>query len=142
MNSKVLVGLQFLSVGVILIPKPSLTISSFWWVFPLIALLTTLWIFTHNKLGNFNIVPEIRDDAKLIVTGPYRFVRHPMYSALIFFMLGILLWHFNWVNLLFFALMIAAVALKAFKEEALWHDHHDGYAAYKSSTKMVIPFIL
>jgi len=88
-NSKILVSIQFLMIFAILIPKKSIQITSFWWVLPLISTVIALWIFTHNRVGNFNITPEIRKDAKLIVTGPYRFVRHPMYSALILFMLGV-----------------------------------------------------
>ena len=142
MNSKFLVAVQFLSVGVISIPKESIMIIPFWWILLLVATVTALWIFTHNKLGNFNVVPEIREKAKLIVTGPYKYVRHPMYSSLILFMLGVILWHFNWVNVVSLFIMIVAVALKAFKEESLWQNHHDGYIDYQKTTKMIIPFIL
>ncbi|HIP47005.1 MAG TPA: isoprenylcysteine carboxylmethyltransferase family protein [Campylobacterales bacterium] len=142
MNSRVLVGIQFLTIFVIMIPKASVMISSFWWVCLLIATVMALWIFTHNRVGNFNVVPEIRDNAKLIVTGPYRFVRHPMYSALILFMLGIILWHFNWVNVLCLSIMIAVISLKSFREERLWSSYHKDYLDYKARTKMIIPFIL
>jgi len=141
-NSRVLVGIQFFSIGIIMIPKQTILVTSFWWVLLLLAIVITLWIFTHNKVGNFNIVPEIRENATLVVTGPYHFVRHPMYSALILFMLGIVLWHFNWVNALFLSIMIVAVALKAFKEEGLWSNHHKDYLEYRVKTKMIIPFIL
>ena len=142
MNSRILVGIQFLAIALIMIPKPSIMITSLWWVCLLIATFTALWIFTHNKVGNFNIVPEIRNNAKLIVTGPYRFVRHPMYSSLILFMLGVVLWHFHWMNVLLLSIMIVAVAMKAFKEEKLWDRHDSAYEAYKKRTKMIIPFVL
>jgi len=137
-----LVLVQFISVGVILYPKKTVTLMPFWWILLLIATVTALWIFTHNKIGNFNIVPEIKDEAKLIVTGPYKFVRHPMYSSLILFMLGVVLWHFNWINLLFVTIMSIAVILKAFKEEKLWHVNDATYEAYKKRTTMIIPFLL
>ncbi len=142
MNSLVLVGIQFLAIFVIMIPKSSIMIIPFWWVLLCIATVTALWIFAHNRVGNFNVVPEIRDNAKLIVTGPYRYVRHPMYSSLILFVLGIVLWHFNVINVLALCIMIVAVSLKAFKEEKLWSNHHEDYLAYKKRTKMIIPFIL
>ena len=142
MNSRVLVAIQFLCIFLIMIPKSSIMITPFWWALSLIATMTALWIFTHNRVGNFNVVPEIRENAKLIITGPYRYVRHPMYSALILFMVGILLWHFNIINLLLLAIMIVAVAMKAFKEEKLWSNYHEDYLAYKETTKIIIPFIL
>jgi protein-S-isoprenylcysteine O-methyltransferase Ste14 len=141
-NSKFLVLVQFISIGVILYPKKTVTLMPFWWILLLIATVTVLWIFTHNKIGNFNIVPEIKDEAKLIVTGPYKFVRHPMYSSLILFMLGVVLWHFNWINLLALTIMSIAVILKAFKEEKLWHVNDATYEAYKKRTTMIIPFLL
>ncbi len=116
-------------------------IISWWWIFPLVATIIALWIFAHNRLGNFNVVPEIRKHAKLIITGPYRFVRHPMYSSLILFMIGIILWHFSVINLFLLLIMIVAVALKARKEERLWHAHDSAYERYKKNTKMIIPFI-
>jgi protein-S-isoprenylcysteine O-methyltransferase Ste14 len=141
MNSKVLVALQFLSIAVIMIPKQSMMITPFWWLFLLVAAVVAVWIFMHNKLGNFNVVPEIREQAKLVVTGPYRYVRHPMYSTLILFMFGVVLWHFSWINILALSIMIVAVVLKALREEGLWHLHHDDYADYKNRTKMILPFI-
>jgi protein-S-isoprenylcysteine O-methyltransferase Ste14 len=112
-----------------------------WWILLVISAVTALWIFTHNKVGNFNIVPEIKDNAKLIITGPYKFIRHPMYSSLILFIFGIVLWKFSFVNLLMFFVMSLAIFVKAYREEKLWHRRDDAYLEYKKQTKMIIPFI-
>ena len=141
-NSKILVSIQFLMIFAILIPKKSIQITSFWWVLPLTATMIALWIFTHNRVGNFNITPEIRKNAKLIVTGPYRFVRHPMYSSLILFMVGVVLHWFSFLNVVFFIIMTIALSFKAFREEKLWHVNDDSYADYKKRTTMIIPYIL
>ena len=141
-SSKILVGIQFVSIALIMIPKPTIMIVSFWWVFPLLGLGLSLWIFKHNRLGNFNIVPEIKTDASLVTSGPYRWVRHPMYSALILSIWGVVLWHFCWMNLLLFTIMIAAVSAKASKEERLWLARDVAYADYKARSKMLIPFVL
>jgi protein-S-isoprenylcysteine O-methyltransferase Ste14 len=57
-------------------------------------------------------------------------------------MLGVVLWHFNWINLLALTIMSMAVILKAFKEEKLWHVNDATYEAYKKRTTMIIPFLL
>jgi protein-S-isoprenylcysteine O-methyltransferase Ste14 len=142
MKSSYLVAIQFISIFIILIPKSSVMILSFWWVLLVIATITALWIFTHNRVGNFNIVPEIKENAKLIVTGPYKYVRHPMYSSLILFMLGVILHNFNIINLLSLFVLIGAVSAKAFREESLWHLNDSDYEEYKKGTKMIIPFLL
>jgi protein-S-isoprenylcysteine O-methyltransferase Ste14 len=140
-NSKLLVPIQFISIFLILLPKQSTVFVKFWWLLPLIAVFTALWIFTHNKVGNFNIVPEIRENASLVVTGPYKYVRHPMYSSLILFMVGIVLWKFCILNVVFLSMMIMAVFIKAYKEEKLWLRSDEAYKSYKISTKMVVPFL-
>ena len=142
MNSKILVALQFVLIGLVLIPKQTVTFCPFWWFFILVSTAVAIWTFMHNRLGNFNIVPDIKEHAKLITTGPYRFIRHPMYSSLFFGMLGVVCYLSHWVNWLFLALLVVVLYLKASKEERLWCDHHEGYSCYKEHSKYFIPFIL
>lgn len=47
-----------------------------------------LWAIGVNRPGNFNVRPVPRPGATLVTTGPYRFVRHPMYSSLLLAGLG------------------------------------------------------
>lgn len=42
-----------------------------------------LWAIAANRPGNFNVRPVPKPGAALITSGPYRFVRHPMYGALL-----------------------------------------------------------
>src|SRR4029450_4206361 len=48
-----------------------------------------IWAVTANRPGNFNIRPEPKSGGQLVQTGPYRYLRHPMYSALMVAMLGL-----------------------------------------------------
>jgi len=141
LESRFLVFLQFASITWIVISRSSKEIFEYWWIFVLIASIFSIWIFLHNRLGNFNITPEIKDNAKLIQSGPYRYIRHPMYFALIFGVFGLLLKFFSYINLIAFFLLILAVTLKAKKEERLWLQHHSEYEEYLQNTKMIIPFI-
>ncbi len=140
-DSRILVALQFGSAICMLVPSENQQIFAYWWVFCVASILFSLWIFIHNRVGNFNIVPEIKQNAELIRSGPYRWIRHPMYFALLLFFLGILLGYFNLGNLFCFAILITAALLKAIKEEQLWLAHHPEYKHYLSQTKRIIPFI-
>ncbi len=142
MYSKFLVALQFVFIGVIFLPKDSERFCPFWWVFILSSGAVAIWTFGHNRLGNFNIVPDIKEDAKLITTGPYRYIRHPMYSSLFFGMLGVVCYLSHWLNWIFLLLLVVVLYLKASREERLWCDHHNEYNCYKENSKYFIPFIL
>ncbi len=137
-----LVFLQFLLVGLILFPKDTAPSCPFWWIFLLTSAAVTIWTFTHNRFGNFNIVPDIKKDAKLITTGPYRYIRHPMYSSLFFGMAGVVCYFSHRLNWLFLALLVIVLYLKASKEERLWSEHHEEYERYQKTSKYFIPFIL
>ena len=142
MYSRLLVFLQFLLIALVLLPKKSTPLCPFWWLFIVVSGAVTVWTFRHNRLGNFNVVPDIKEDAKLITTGPYRYIRHPMYSALFFGMLGVVCYLSHWINWLLLGMLVIVLTLKARREERLWCDHHDGYACYKEGTKLFIPFVL
>jgi protein-S-isoprenylcysteine O-methyltransferase Ste14 len=80
-------------------------------------------------------------DPELVTTGPYRYVRHPIYSGIIFGMIGTAIA----ISLSWF---VAVVLLGAYfiysatvEERNLAHHFPATYPAYKRSTKMLIPFI-
>jgi len=99
------------------------------------------WALAHNRLGNFNIRPDIRHGCDMVDGGPYRYVRHPMYTSVLGMMLGVLVGTPTVPELLLFAALLAVLSAKARKEERLWCDHHPGYAAYRTRTRMFVPFL-
>lgn len=101
-----------------------------------------VWALAHNRLGNFNIRPDIKHGCEMVEGGPYRLVRHPMYTSVLGMMLGVLTGTPTWPELFLFALLITVLAVKARREERLWCDHHPRYADYRARTRMFIPFIL
>jgi protein-S-isoprenylcysteine O-methyltransferase Ste14 len=105
-----------------------------------------LWLFrrTHKELGkNWSITLEIRDNHKLVDSGPYALVRHPMYSSFLLLALGQIFLLPNWVagfaGLLGFATLFF---LRVRKEERMMLETFgSSYGDYMKMTKRVIPYL-
>jgi protein-S-isoprenylcysteine O-methyltransferase Ste14 len=83
-----------------------------------------------------------RTEPELVTSGPYRFVRHPIYSGLLLAVLGTALAvSLYWLIALSF--LVAYFTYSATVEERLLTTSFPGeYARYKAHTKMLIPFVL
>jgi protein-S-isoprenylcysteine O-methyltransferase Ste14 len=103
-----------------------------------------LWLFywSHADLGaNWSITLEVREQHRLITTGVYRRIRHPMYSALVLYSVGQALVVPNWVagpsNLIALAVVLA-LRVRA-EEQMMVQEFGDEYAAYTARTKRLVP---
>ena len=139
---KFLVFLQFALIGLMLIFSHGVLHS-----FPamLIFLLGAgigLWAISHHKRGNFNIQPKLKEGCTLVTSGAYNYIRHPMYTSVIFMMLGVLVSTPVLLEFLFFTALIFVLVLKAKREEELWCGHDKAYIEYRNRTKLFIPYIL
>ena len=101
----------------------------------------TYWARLH--LGRFwSSMPVIRVDHKLIRTGPYRFVRHPIYSGLLFGLIGTIIVVGTLVVILavFVVLMVFFWKIMA-EEKVLLEEFGDEYTQYKKEVPALIPFV-
>ena len=83
-----------------------------------------------------------KEEPELVTSGPYRLVRHPIYSGIVAAGLGTAV-ALSWYWL--FAVVLAGVYFiysATVEERYLAEQFPDRYPAYKRSTKMLIPFIL
>ncbi|MCW3476911.1 methyltransferase family protein [Limobrevibacterium gyesilva] len=78
----------------------------------------------------------------VISSGPYRYVRHPMYAGAILFFLGTPLLLGSWYGLALVPALIALIALRAVLEERMLSAELEGYAAYAARVRYrLIPLI-
>lgn len=72
-------------------------------------------VFARVNLGrNIGFVPAQR---RLVLTGPYRYVRHPIYSALFLAEACVMLESFSWVNLALSGVFLGLFVIKTLMEE-------------------------
>ena len=82
-----------------------------------------------------------KDEPELVTSGPYRLVRHPIYSGLLAAGVGTAV-ALSWIWLVAVALAGLYFIYSATVEERYLSDQlPDTYAAYKRTTKMLLPFI-
>lgn len=83
---------------------------------------------------NSYLSPTVRiqeDRGQTVVsTGPYGYVRHPMYTGILFFSLGTALLLGSWPGLLLSPILIGLIATRAVLEERMLRDELSGYDTY------------
>ena len=112
-----------------------------WLLISLLGVLLGLTTLAFNRIGNFNIHPALRKSAQLITTGPYRWVRHPMYLSVVLCLLGVALYSTHLIAWSGLAVSAGAMIGKSYIEESLLLERFEAYATYKNKTKRLIPFV-
>lgn len=98
-----------------------------------------VWARVH--LGrNWSPVPSIKEGHELVTSGPYRFVRHPIYTGMILAMIGSALSLSVWflVAVAFCILFIRRVRIE---EKLMTKQFPDQYPSYKKRTWALFPYI-
>ena len=101
-----------------------------------------LAIWARLHIGrNWGAPMTRKDEPELVTTGPYRFVRHPIYSGILVAGAGTAV-GLSWVWLLAVGLAGVYFLYSAMVEERyLTERFPDTYPSYKRSTKMLVPFL-
>lgn len=114
------------------------------WFGAAIALVgTLLFAWSHYALGkNWSSRLEIREEHRLVTEGPYAFIRHPMYAALLFISIGLGLLAANWMVAIPFPLSVLLLYLiRVPSEEAMMLEHFgEAYREYCQRTGRLLPF--
>jgi|SRR5581483_2049681 len=92
--------------------------------------------------GNWSGTVTLKKDHELIQKGPYRFVRHPMYTGILTGLLGAAMTMGQIGNFLGVALLTFAMLRKMRLEETYMRSHFGGrYVAYSQKTKKLVPYL-
>ncbi len=78
----------------------------------------------------------------LVTKGPYHFLRHPIYAAILLFLWAGFTSHASALTACATLVASAALAVRMFTEERLMVERYPEYREYAARTKRVIPFLL
>ncbi len=101
----------------------------FWWMTAWTGL--TLWGMWALR-RSFSITVEARS---LVVAGPYRWVRHPVYLGEVFTAAGVAAWRFSWANLGIFAGFAVVQLLRSRWEDAKLRRNFPAWDGFASKSR-------
>lgn len=100
------------------------------------------WSIFTAGVFNINIQPEVKPEARLITHGPFRLMRHPIYTGLMLYSIFICIDHAEgWDLWLAFFVLVINFDLKAKYEEKLLLLKFSSYVEYMRNTSRFVPFL-
>ena len=107
-----------------------------------LSILLLVWV--HHTLGtHWSTSLQLQEKHTLVTSGPYRWVRHPMYTVLFGFFVGVLLISAFWPVALLVVVSILMLYARIGKEEAMMIEQFgDAYRAYMRRTGRLLPRLI
>jgi len=104
-----------------------------------VLLLLSYYLFYLTFRENTYLSPAVRIQKergqKVVSTGPYRHVRHPMYAGFTLYVFGTALTLGSWVGVASGLLLVAAIARRAIFEESMLQRELPGYEEYMTKVR-------
>jgi isoprenylcysteine carboxyl methyltransferase (ICMT) family protein YpbQ len=101
-----------------------------------------LAVWARRHLGrNWSAQVQVKEDHALIRTGPYRRVRHPIYTGILLAFLGMAVAIGEWRGLVALLFATVSFAMKAKVEERRMLDTFPEYAGYRQESSALVPFV-
>jgi|JI10StandDraft_1071094.scaffolds.fasta_scaffold00736_15 protein-S-isoprenylcysteine O-methyltransferase Ste14 len=140
-KSYLLVFFQFSLIGILFFTSIDFNFN------PLaIALITTsilllLGAILAMQSSKLRIRPEPMAAATLITKGPYKLIRHPMYTAVLIGCTALIIHDYNLIRLVMFVSLTLVLLIKLTWEEKMLSEKFHDYNNYMKTSYRLIPFL-
>ena len=141
LKSYTLVFVQFACLAAILLTGPLLAPQPPLLALEVAAVALGVWAVLTVRLDKVQIVPDPHPDAQLVRSGPYRWIRHPMYAAVLLGALALVLAQPTPVRWGLWLILLADLLIKLHYEERLLAQHFAGYEDYQAESKRLVPYV-
>jgi len=103
---------------------------------------TALMIWARITFGrrSFHAVANPTEGG-LVTTGPYHYIRHPIYTGVCLFTTAGVAAHLSWPAVLLWAVVCSGILARVFCEERLVVARYPEYREYAAKTARMIPFL-
>lgn len=101
----------------------------------LVSTLFTMWVFRENSFAAPVVKLQAEREQRVISTGPYAHMRHPMYSGMVLFFAGVPLLLGSWLGLVTVPIFIVLFAVRIGIEERTLREGLPGYADYAARVR-------
>jgi protein-S-isoprenylcysteine O-methyltransferase Ste14 len=100
-----------------------------------------LWALASMPLHQMRIVPEVHPRGHLVRRGPYRWIRHPMYAAVLLAAGGLVATDPAPFRIAMGLALAVLLVVKLVREERLLRAAYPDYAAYQAATRRLVPWV-
>src|SRR5262245_53299196 len=99
-----------------------------------------IWARMTMGLRSFHATADPTDGG-LVTSGPYRFIRHPIYTSICLFCWAAVLAHASLSTVVLGGLVMVGAFMRMTAEERLLVQRYPGYRLYASATKRMVPHV-
>jgi protein-S-isoprenylcysteine O-methyltransferase Ste14 len=140
-KSYILVSIQFAILIALFLTTSDWRINWGAIIFLFLSVILMLWAIGTMSKSRLRVQPIPAPDAEMIIQGPYKYIRHPMYTSLLLGSVGLLVLDFTWFRLVLLIALFADLLFKLHFEEQLLIEKFTKYKDYKQVSKKLIPFM-
>jgi protein-S-isoprenylcysteine O-methyltransferase Ste14 len=140
LKSVLFVVIQLACMITIFISGNILPGSILYYALIIIFLIPGSWAVICMKF-RFNVAPDLLSGSRLVMKGPYKFIRHPMYSTVLGITLIVVIFSFSFFLAVIWLILLITLIVKLSYEENLLEKEFSLYAEYKGKSKRLIPFL-
>ena len=135
------VTVQLSSLGYIAISGPLFSRTWYGLIIEIAGITLAVWAVMIMR-RNANVAPIPKQNGRLITTGPYRFIRHPMYTAQVVAVFPLVIELNTQLRIAALSILFITLLFKLHYEEKRLVKHFgQSYSDYQKVTKKILPFI-
>jgi protein-S-isoprenylcysteine O-methyltransferase Ste14 len=133
-------GIAVMALMILIMRESILAVGNFAILVQVLAVLLMLWARYTFGRRSFHATADPTEGG-LITSGPYHYLRHPIYAAVIYFLWAGILSHISLLNVVLGVIATIGLFIRIYAEERLVTERYPSYAEYAVRTKRIIPYV-